>query len=259
MDKVDISYTPATAQEVTEARLITSVKKAKTILGIESVEFSMPEMLKQFQDSFISKSEKGETKKDLKQVIDSKNLLLRLKVESQIEQYGKFTLEVPYNTACIHCSGAGERYRFFYKDVEVECKYCDKGDLIIHCKACKGTGTYVNPKAPPNSKGVPCIRCNQPDSKTGEILVGKRKVKCRACLGTGRFKKFVIDSHIKTTTYCKHCQPPSSPRSGEREVKHHKYDRLYGGAPLQDVLYRTAQIRVAPVFGDRLLLHCHRR
>lgn len=208
-----IEYAPATAQEVTEARLITSVKEAKTILDLGSVvEFSMPELLKHFQNSFSTTIEKGETK-NLKQIIDSKNLLLRLEVERQVEKYGKFTLEVPYDTACIHCSGAGERYKFFYKSVEVDCKYCDKGELIIPCKACK-EGTYVNPKAPPTSKGVPCIRCNKEDPKSGldpeteqiMILVGKKRVKCRPCRGTGRFEKFVIDSHIKSTTYCKHCR-----------------------------------------------------
>lgn len=214
MDKEQISYTPATAQEVAEAKLITSVQEAKKILDLESIaNFSMQDLLTNFDDVFSTKMEKGETK-DLKQIIDSKNLLLRLQVESQVEKYGKFTLQVPYDTACIYCSGAGERYKFFYKSVEVDCKYCDHGELIISCKDCKGTGTYVNPKAPPNSKGVPCTTCNQKDPKSGIdpetketiILVGKRRVKCRVCRGTGRFEKFVIDSHIKSTTYCKHCR-----------------------------------------------------
>jgi len=198
------SQTPATAQEVREVKLLTSVKEAKKVLSFNLEKYSDIELLTHFQNSILPKLEKHETK-DLKQMIDAKNLLLRPEIERQVEQNGKFTLNIPFETSCTSCCGTGERYKFFKKIIEVECKFCDKGELIITCPACKGSGRYI--KDTPDLKiNVKCKKCNKVNEKTDEILVGKIKVKCRTCRGSGKFSKLVIDSYIKSTTYCKDCR-----------------------------------------------------
>jgi hypothetical protein len=212
MEKVDVttssSFTPATAQEVAEARLIISVIESRKMLDFETEDYSLSELLlhyKEIDDANI---------KNPKFLADSKNILTRKDLEKQVEKTGKFVIDSPFgDLTCPHCTGGGERYKFFYKSVSVDCKFCTKGELIIPCKACKETGTYVNPKSS-NPDGVPCIRCNKEDPKSGidpetgetTILVGKRRVKCRSCRGSGRFEKFVIDSFIKSTTHCKPCR-----------------------------------------------------
>lgn len=207
---------PATAQEVREAKLLTSTSEARTILGFESDPYTDVELLTHFYNLVAPKIENKETK-DLKKFIDAKNLLLRPQVENQVEQNGKFELQIPFENVCPNCGGAGERYKFFKKMVEVTCKFCDEGEAIINCPACKGTGRFVKDNG--NLKiDVKCKKCNKTDTETGESepvlfdpetgdpLVGKIKVRCRMCRGSGKFQKLVIDSYIKSTTYCRSCR-----------------------------------------------------
>lgn len=198
MEKVEATQTPATAQDVEEAKMIIFANDAKRVLGL-SDDYSMIELLTRFQEL----EEEGIG--SLKQLVDSKNILLRQEVEKQVEEFGKFSLQIPFETACVQCCGSGERYKFYIKAVEVDCKFCEDGTLIVPCRACKETGTYIKP----GGEEVPCNKCNREDPKTGELLVGKRRVKCKKCAHTGKIGKFekkVLDSKIKSTTYCKACR-----------------------------------------------------
>ena len=193
------AFTPATAQDVEEAKMILFENDAKRILGLEK-DYNMIELLSKFQQ--MEEDGKG----SLKQLVDSKNILLRLEVEKQVEETGKFSIEVPFETACVQCCGSGERYKFFIKAVEVDCKYCGgSGTLLIPCRACKETGIFTKP----NGAQVPCKKCNQIHPDTQKPLEGQRLVKCKKCAHTGKvgkFEKKVLDSKIKSTTYCKSCK-----------------------------------------------------
>jgi len=220
------SLTPATAQEIREAELLSSQDEAKTILGFDLESYTEMDLLTHYQKLVIPKIEDPELEKKeqhlIKQIIDAKNILQRLKVEKQLEENGKFGLEFPFEeidsrcTICPSCNGYGERFEFFPKIVEVPCKFCKNGEVIITCPACRGTGRYNRDLGNVKIK-VACKKCHKvnekdenvpvvSDEKTGEPLVGKIKVKCRVCRGSGKFRKIVLDSFIKTTTYCKHCK-----------------------------------------------------
>ncbi|MFW9871529.1 MAG: hypothetical protein ACFFG0_00295 [Candidatus Thorarchaeota archaeon] len=179
--------------------------------------YTMIELLTKFQEM----EEQGLSSP--KQLVDSKNLLLRLEVEKQVEETGKFSLEVPFETACVQCCGSGERYKFYIKAVEVDCKFCDGGTLIIPCRACKETGIYQKP----NGEEIPCNKCNKEDSITGETLVGKKRVKCKKCAHTGKvgkFEKKVLDSKIKSTTYCRACRGKGYLSRKKKTKKSHQPD-----------------------------------
>lgn len=207
---------PATAQEVREAKLLISQSEARIVLGFDLDPYTDTELLTHYRNSVYPKIDKKDTK-NLKQVIDAKNILLRLTVEKQIEQNGKFDLQIPFANICPICKGAGETYKFFKEMVEVPCKFCDEGEVIITCPACKGTGRFVKDNGDLKIN-VKCKKCNKEDKESGESvpvvtdketgkpLIGKIKVRCRMCRGSGKFQKLVIDSHIKSTTYCRSCR-----------------------------------------------------
>jgi hypothetical protein len=212
--KEDYSSTPATAQEVRALKRILFKDEARKVLGFRSGPYTETEILTHFYNLVIPKLENKT--KNLTKFIDAKNLLLRAQIENQVEKNGKFELNIPFRNICKNCGGTGERYRFFPKQIDVKCNKCENGELIISCPACKGTGRYV--KESGNLKiNVKCNKCHkinketgkkEPvvfDEKTGNFLVGKIKVKCRFCRGSGTFSKPVLDSYIRTTTPCKVC------------------------------------------------------
>ena len=208
--------TPATAQDVEEAKMLIFERDAKVVLSIEG-DYSMTELLTKYK--YLEDNKIGNSS----QLKNAKNILLRSLIEKQVEETGKFLLEVPFETACIQCCGGGERYKFYIKAVEVDCKYCDGGTLIVPCRACKETGTYKKP----NGDEVPCTKCNKEDPITKETLVGKRRVKCKKCAHTGKIGKFekkVLDSKIKSTTYCKACKGKGYLSEKKRTKKNDKLD-----------------------------------
>lgn len=186
---------PATAQEVREVKLLTSVKEANKVLASYSLDYSTPDFFPRFETLAKTKIDNNETK-DLKQLGDAKNILHRKDLQDQVKEYGKFELNIPFEKVCPTCGGGGERYKFFKKVIEVNCKYCDNGEVIITCPKCRGSGNDGK-----------CTKCNKIDEKTGKALIGKIKVKCRMCRTCpGKFQKLVIDSYIKSTTYCRDCK-----------------------------------------------------
>lgn len=192
------NLTPTTAQDVAEAKILTSLKESEKILGIGSKPYDIPDLLKNFLVQRVVKIENKEAKEDLRLLTDAKNILLRPQIEKQVEKNGKFDLtgQIPFENICPVCNGLGEKLKFYRKTVGVVCKYCDGGTKIITCNACKGTGRYKRERDG-LIINVECNKCH------GE---GKRKVKCRKCRGKGTFMKMTIDHHIKSTTHCKTCK-----------------------------------------------------
>lgn len=193
---------PATAQDVAEVKILTSLKESEKLLGISSKQYDIPDLLKHFVVQRKVKIENKETK-DLRLLTDAKNILLRLKIEGQVESNGKFNLtdQIPFENICPVCNGLGEKLKFYRKTISEPCKYCKDGTKIIACNICKGTGRYKR-----EGINVKCNKCG------GE---GKRKVKCRKCRGKCTVMKLTIDHNIKSTTHCKTCKglgfiPPKS-------------------------------------------------
>jgi len=125
----------------------------------------------------------------------------------EVAENGKFDHSVvPFDKPCKDCSGAGELWKFFKTTAETECKFCEgEGIRVIPCRACNETGRFVKTQA--NLKiNVKCNKCNKKDESTGVVLVGKIRVKCRSCRGSGIYRRLVIDSSIKSTTFCKTCK-----------------------------------------------------
>jgi hypothetical protein len=152
--------------------------------------------LRGFEIDFWVRTENKEFS-DLGNMIRAKNVILRSMVEAEVGETGIFSIKVPFENPCRSCGGTGEKYRFYRKVVRPKCKTCGgTGEFEDVCKSCKGTGRFV--KDSPGLKiDVECKTCGGS---------GKYKGKCFSCRGKG-FKAFtVIDSKIKSTTFCKTCR-----------------------------------------------------
>jgi len=201
---------PSTAQELQQFISITNAEEAATLLELGD-SYDTRNMLTTFEQAIHSSIENKKTRM-LKPLTDAKLMLLRLVFEKQIAETGKFTLDgiIPFKEEdiCPACHGAGELLKFFRKAATVPCKFCttgkpeDNGYVFIECRSCKGTKRYKKYQKD-LVINVVCTRCHKDaDGKP----TGQERVRCRACLGKGTFRKLVIDAKIKSTTHCRHCK-----------------------------------------------------
>ena len=200
---------PVTAEITEEQRIIAQRTEAINLLNLGS-SFDIQTLLESFESQIRGSIKKHRTNM-LKPLTEAKNLLLRLEVEKMIEETGRFDFTgenaVPFETACINCRGIGEIYKFFRSAVEMDCKFCTTeenesagvGYRYIPCRVCKGKKEYIPYK---KKTPVPCHRCKDENGNP----TGKERVKCIPCHGTGKYRKLVIDSKIKSTTHCHHCK-----------------------------------------------------
>jgi hypothetical protein len=166
-------------------------------------------------------------------------------VSRQIAENGKFELNIQLADpelkveTCDACKGAGERFKFAKKPVQVGCLKCKDSiirlngkDLIIEldtimydgkdvsdepryqkylgkvvedCISCNGTGRYVYEDPEFGGKNdLKCKTCHginiDGKSKTTQIIT-----KCKTCKGKRQIKIPVISPIIKSTTICRKC------------------------------------------------------
>jgi len=199
-----VEVEPVEAQHVRQAAIITDVKQALEIVQ-PSEDYDIPTLLTDFQIQWKCHVENRKFHL-LRELTDSKNLLLRLEIERMISEKGRFDFTdlIPFENSCVSCHGTGERYKFFKQTAVVPCKFCDGGTKVIDCPACKGTGNFRKwSKEEGGYVGVPCIKC---DKDANGNSTGKKTVKCYKCHGTGDFKKLVIAPKIQETTHCRACK-----------------------------------------------------
>lgn len=194
----DNESVPVEAQDVETTKLLTSRQTAESFFNLENQEYDIPILL----TNFINQFKKRETK-NLGQLTNAKNILLRHQIEKMVEKDGRFNLDglIPFKNVCMSCQGSGERYKFFRDTMPVNCKFCDVdentkpiGKLTVKCRSCHGTGKYNNHI---------CTTCKDPNTNKS---TGYVRIKCRNCRGTGTYYKLVIDSKLKSTTYCRRCK-----------------------------------------------------
>lgn len=197
------SSIPTESQVVENAKLLISQNEAEKLVNVNGQDYDILSLLTSFESEFYKKIKKHETK-DLRQLTDAKNIILRIKVEEMVATNGRFdfTNLIPFETACTGCKGTGELYKFFRHTIPVDCKFCDKdengkttGKKTVICRSCKGSGKYQNNFA--------CRTCKDPETNQS---TGKVVIKCRKCRGSGTFHKLAIDSKLKSTTHCRPCK-----------------------------------------------------
>jgi hypothetical protein len=222
----------ATAQELRQFIDIENAEKAAALLKLGD-SCDTRSMLVTFEQEIRTSIENKKTRM-LKPLTEAKLILLRQAFEQQIAETGKFTLDgiIPFKEEdiCPACHGAGELLKFFRKAATVPCKFCitgkpeDNGYVFIECRSCKGSKRYKKYQKD-LVINVACTRCQDADGNP----TGQERVRCRACLGKGIFRKLVIDAKIKSTTHCRHCkgrgfllpEPPAKKIKTQNEKIHH--------------------------------------
>jgi len=199
-----------TAQELQQLISIHDTEEAAKLLELGD-SYDTRTMLTTFEQAIHHSIENKKTRM-LKPLTDAKLILLRSVFEKQIAETGKFTLDgiIPFKEEdiCPACHGAGELLKFFRKAATVPCKFCttgkpeDNGYVFIECRSCKGSKRYRKYQKD-LVINVACTRCHK-DADGNPT--GQERVRCRACLGKGTFRKLVIDAKIKSTTHCRHCK-----------------------------------------------------
>jgi len=183
-------FEPVTHQQAEAKKAIGAQNLALKSLGMaltKEENLCIEVTLRNFESGVKDAKIKGN---QVQKLVDSKNILVRLIIEKQIREKGTFELVSPFSSTCPSCKGTGELYKFYRKEIELDCLACNKtGQKRIPCPACKGSGLYGQTK---------CLKCA--DSKDHTIVV-----QCRACQGTGKKKKQVLEAKIKTSTICPAC------------------------------------------------------
>jgi DnaJ-class molecular chaperone len=166
-------------------------------------------------------------------------------VINQIKENGKFVLDITFNDldgveTCDACRGAGERFKFAKKPVQVGCLKCkdtlihlnDKdliieGDIITYagkdvsdnpnyqrylgkvveeCTSCGGSGRYVVVDKEFGGKNdLECKTCHGINID-GRSEITQVLTKCKTCKGKRWIKIPVISPEIKSTTPCRKCR-----------------------------------------------------
>jgi len=167
-------------------------------------------------------------------------------VVKEISTNGKFVPNIRFEKAkglnlqtCDACKGAGERFKFQKKPIQVGCLKCKdvlihlngkdliiEGDIITYdgknvsddpkykrflgkvvenCISCGGSGRYITEdKEYGGSNNLLCKTCHGINidglSKTTQIIK-----KCKTCRGKRKIKIPVISPEIKSTTICHKC------------------------------------------------------
>ena len=167
-------------------------------------------------------------------------------VIEQIKEVKKFVLDIHFETVqglnlvtCDACKGAGERFKFQKKPIQVGCLKCKdvlisyngnplviNGDLITlsdkdvsdnpnfkrflgrvveDCISCKGTGRYITEDKEFGGKND--LECKTCHGKNIDGLSDRTQIitKCKTCRGKRTLKIPVISPEIKSTTICRKC------------------------------------------------------
>ncbi len=165
-------------------------------------------------------------------------------VIQQINEDGKFVLDIQFNDlegarTCEACKGAGERFKFVKKPIQVGCLKCKDvlinlngkdliieldtityagkdvstdpkykrflGKIVEECPSCGGSGKYLGMgDGTDKKKEVPCKSCRG-RNVDGRSQVTQTISKCKTCRGKRLVKIPVISSIIKSTTICRKC------------------------------------------------------
>ena len=165
-------------------------------------------------------------------------------VSNQVEENKGFVLDIRFDDldgveTCSACNGAGEKFKFTKKPVEVGCLKCKDvlinlkgksliidhdtitydgkdvsddptykwylGKVVENCISCKGTGRYVvEDKEHGGKNDLQCKTCRG-KNVDGKSAATQIVTKCKTCKGKRRLKIMVISNHIKSTTICRKC------------------------------------------------------
>jgi hypothetical protein len=184
-------FEPVTHQQAEAKKAVGAQNLALKVLGMREltkedgmcIELTLTNFEAMVKDSKIKGNQ-------VQKLVDSKNTLIRLLIEKQVREKGTFDLVSPFSESCPVCKGTGELYKFYRKEIELDCLACNKtGQKRIPCPACKGTGQHGQTK---------CLKCADSANQTIVVM-------CRACQGTGKKKKQVLEAKIKTSTICPAC------------------------------------------------------
>jgi len=185
------------------------VIRSQEKLGTGKESNDMPHVLRCFETSKWALEENEElTPEKKKELIDSKNILLRNIVINQIKTIGQFKIESPFENTCTKCKGAGEVYKFLRKSKKVKCMKCTDGYIIMDCSSCSGTGRYTKTIDEGDGELHINVECRSCKGKKFDENNPKTQVKfkCPTCRGKKQVKKFAIVEEIKSTTPCRFCE-----------------------------------------------------
>jgi len=104
-----------------------------------------------------------------KQLTEIKNKIIRIEINRQLTDKGRFNIDHPFSNPCKKCHGLGEIFKV-------------KEPLTIPCKSCNGIGVFPKTKKK-------CRTCRGKGTK--KVIIMKRIQKhsvCNRCKGTGIFK-----------------------------------------------------------------------
>ena len=168
-----------------------NTEAATRTLGIENNMINQKIIFNSFVNEFTNN-------KNRNKLIEARNTLLREIVKSQVEDTGRFIIDIKQSEkVCPDCNGTGEMYKVM-KEVKVDCKYCNgTGTKTEKCKTCHGTGQKF---------GKTCFSCKG-TGKYFHYKNFKRKVAtpCPKCNGEGTFKIKVPAFELNGTTTCSTC------------------------------------------------------
>lgn len=164
-------------------------------------------------------------------------------VIKQIGRDGKFVLDIHFDDqdkkTCDACGGAGERFKFAKKPVQVECLKCKTvqikindrimiiegttitlngkdisdhkgyqkylGKVVDDCPSCDGDGRYITEDPEFGGKNNLACRTCRGINIDGLSEVTQVISKCKTCKGKREVKIPVISPEIKSTTLCRKC------------------------------------------------------
>jgi len=201
------------------------ISKYEKMLGVGS-DYKMDYILECFKVDYDVKNANGklDTKSDmeaLEVIMNAKDHLCALNVSGQKKKYGRFLVVSPFDNTCPSCNGAGVRWKFFYKKVDIKCHKCSgKGSYTTKCTSCKGSGRFKKVWKSGGGIDVTCNRCNG---------TGNKRVKCVECLTTGIQQTRVQTHKLESTTPCSLCgglgfyeSDPKIQAKKKPEKKHHE-------------------------------------
>ena len=221
-----------------------TLEDAQKVLGSGNI-LEPEHLVKCYQTKMWADKENGElTHERQKTLSESWRTTHQKEVINQVAKNGKFVLDIHFNDlegieTCDACKGAGERFKFAKKPIQVGCLKCkdtlinlngkdliielDKitydgndvsddprykkylGKVVEDCISCGGTGRYiVKDEEYGGSNNLECKTCHAQNidglSETTQVII-----KCKTCKGKRRIKIPVISAEIKSTTICRKC------------------------------------------------------
>ena len=181
----------------------TKFETAKMFLQVDDKTLGdVNQILKHFLTQYNTSKQAETLEQFLPDLIDSRNVLVRTNLLTQIYDRGQFVIPGdPFKNSCERCHGTGELYLFNRITKEVTCNRCEQGKVWVTCRSCHGTGRYKVRYKEGGGVDLKCRSCkNSPPNHQGQM-----QVRCRACLGTMSAKITVLDYSMKSTTACPVC------------------------------------------------------